>query len=709
MRYSLLLLFTFIVIQLSAQDVALLHDSILPNTKKVDQNPVTLVNKLIEGKTTELEKFNVIFTWVVKNIEYDYTLAESPNGSTILSVNTILKRKKGICIDYAFLMDTLCSLAGITNVSVYGYAKDELFDVYDPLYIDNHAWNAVRIDDQWYVYDATWSVGQYSIKYRKISQFFLNWIDKVRFKTKLKKIRFVLRKSECNKKKIKYKRTFRTHSLGNRILYRLLMLKKIRAKRVFAINRTYDFYLTQPEVFAITHFPNNPYWSLIKNYSIVRDFEADSSYYHLSKFNYQTQVRTGRYCDKCDNYLSLDSLARFQELKKNSAAFNSKNKSISWLCNYEIGNIYFKQSLLESDSATRIHLIDTTLFYFSNAKSDLNQCMKNVGKESYFQKNKNKKKLTILTEENKAHTKTNTLILNASANRVRKIKSIRNSNKVLQSKLRVKKVNIIHAGKKHIIISNKPKAGDKVAVIQAKLERSCEKTDSLNQLIHTTTNDYDQKLNIATNQIWRHLNDTSSLGYYFYTGGKARYRRLLDNYKKPIVELRRELNKYEKIHTSKIQDSIIVLSDSCVLLYKKYTKTLKKRNDQLFKSVKLLSELVKENVITKDSLFNFSRTTSSIIQEDICWIIKNEPIYNAYIFGLNFLIRNEKDVLLCIKYENGCERSRFKIISKIVTDRKIRLMTIPKHNFKFLIRERSKVRKSKSEFLANLRAERKNK
>lgn len=709
MRYSLILLFVLFVFQLSAQNVAMLNDSILPNTRKVDKNPVTLVSKLIEGKNTELEKFNVIFTWVVKNIKYDHFRAASPNGATINSVNYILARKKGICIDYAFLMDTLCSLAGIANVSVYGYAKDELFDIYDPLYIDNHAWNAVRIDDEWYVYDATWSVGQYAIKFNKINQLFIDWINTIYTKTKLKKKRFVLKRSECNKKKIKYTRTYRTHSLGNQILYRLLTLKKIRAKRVFEINQTYDFYLTQPEVFAITHFPNNPYWSLIKNYSVIRDFEADSSYYYLTKFNYQTQVRTGRTCDQCDNYLLLDSLARFKELKKNNASFNSKNKSVSWLCNYQIGNIYFKQSLLESDSATRIQLIDTTIFYFTNAKSDLNDCMKNVGKESFFQKNKNKKKLNMLISENKIHAKTNLQVLNASARKVRKIKGIRNSTNALNSKLRLKKINILYAGKKHIIISKKPKTDEKIAIIQSKLEHSIAQTDSLNQLIQFNTTNYDQKLNIATDEIWVHLRDTSSLEYYFNKGGNARYMRLLDNYKRPIVDLRRELNKYEKIYISRIRDSIIISTDSCILLYKKYVTALKRRNNQLLKSIKLLSELVKESVIPKDSLRSFTETNSLIIQEDICWIRKNAPIYEAYVYGLSALIRKERKVVASIKYENKCERYRFKIISKIVTARKIRLIQIPKHNYKFLIRERSKVNKSKSDFLASLRAARKNK
>jgi transglutaminase/protease-like cytokinesis protein 3 len=151
----------------------------LPEYSKADidvggaiaKNPGTLARRLTEGKSSEKEKFDAIFAWVATNIRYDFASYFSSGGSGMPRVKMILKYRSGICIDYAHLMDTLCNLSGITNVSVYGYAKDEIFDVNDSLYLDNHAWNAVKLDGLWYVYDVTWASGQPEYRFTKFSNF----------------------------------------------------------------------------------------------------------------------------------------------------------------------------------------------------------------------------------------------------------------------------------------------------------------------------------------------------------------------------------------------------------------------------------------------------------------------------------------------------------------------------------------------------------
>ena len=82
-------------------------------------------------------------------------------------------------------MDSLCQLAGITNVTVFGYAKDRFYDIKDSIYGHNHAWNAVKLDDLWYVYDVTWSNSVSEYRYTKKGLLIIKLLNK--FPEKFKK------------------------------------------------------------------------------------------------------------------------------------------------------------------------------------------------------------------------------------------------------------------------------------------------------------------------------------------------------------------------------------------------------------------------------------------------------------------------------------------------------------------------------------------
>jgi hypothetical protein len=49
----------------------------------------------------------------------------------------------------------MCELAGVTSEPVNGYAKG-LSETTLPIEVPNHSWNAVRIEGNWYLLDATW-------------------------------------------------------------------------------------------------------------------------------------------------------------------------------------------------------------------------------------------------------------------------------------------------------------------------------------------------------------------------------------------------------------------------------------------------------------------------------------------------------------------------------------------------------------------------
>src|SRR4051812_35328376 len=77
----------------------------------------------------------------------------------------------------------------IKNVLVPGYAKDHLDDVHDSAFIDNHAWNAVKLDGLWYLYDVTWSTGIPTFTMNRFNRWKSKLQRNFQIKYKQKKIR----------------------------------------------------------------------------------------------------------------------------------------------------------------------------------------------------------------------------------------------------------------------------------------------------------------------------------------------------------------------------------------------------------------------------------------------------------------------------------------------------------------------------------------
>jgi hypothetical protein len=140
------------------------------------ENLKTLADKLTIPLSTELEKFRAIYFWISHNIENDYeyyvqnkkmreklnndaeALQEWNRKFRIQVFDKLLKEHKTVCTGYAYLMKTLAYHAGLTAVIVDGYGRTAQSNIGGPGYA-NHSWNAMKINGQWYLCDATWSSG----------------------------------------------------------------------------------------------------------------------------------------------------------------------------------------------------------------------------------------------------------------------------------------------------------------------------------------------------------------------------------------------------------------------------------------------------------------------------------------------------------------------------------------------------------------------
>lgn len=102
------------------------------------------------------DKMRGIFVWIINN--FTYVIPDLDNlkltDTTDDKVTKALTTRKGICENYAAVLNEVCNKMGIRSYFVTGYTK--LADKVNTL---PHAWCVTEINNKWYVYDPTWASG----------------------------------------------------------------------------------------------------------------------------------------------------------------------------------------------------------------------------------------------------------------------------------------------------------------------------------------------------------------------------------------------------------------------------------------------------------------------------------------------------------------------------------------------------------------------
>ena len=147
-------------------------------------------SKLTTGLNSDLEKTRAIFVWITHNVKYDCRkkrLGQISSGFTFSTeeervqkliawenrqAKRTLRIKKGICGDYALLFKKMCDAAGVSSQVVTGYAKNEKEQIRKKSREPNHAWNAIQVNGEWCLVDATWESGYSIDNCRKFRQEF---------------------------------------------------------------------------------------------------------------------------------------------------------------------------------------------------------------------------------------------------------------------------------------------------------------------------------------------------------------------------------------------------------------------------------------------------------------------------------------------------------------------------------------------------------
>lgn len=118
----------------------------------------TLAKYLKEGTKTDLDRARAIYVWLTQNISYDakgYNSASYGDGSS----EAVLKNRIAVCEGFTNLFLSLGKEMGLEIEKVVGYAKGYGFSSTRSFRRENHAWNRIKIDGNWRIFDATWGEG----------------------------------------------------------------------------------------------------------------------------------------------------------------------------------------------------------------------------------------------------------------------------------------------------------------------------------------------------------------------------------------------------------------------------------------------------------------------------------------------------------------------------------------------------------------------
>ena len=99
----------------------------------------------IAAEKSAYKKEKRIHDYLVKHVAYGYPEGVDSEDSTAYNAYGALVEGKAVCNGYAQAMKLLCDLAGVECSMIMGKADGE-----------NHAWNLIRLDDEWYHVDVTW-------------------------------------------------------------------------------------------------------------------------------------------------------------------------------------------------------------------------------------------------------------------------------------------------------------------------------------------------------------------------------------------------------------------------------------------------------------------------------------------------------------------------------------------------------------------------
>jgi len=111
-----------------------------------------VLNNQISEEMSAIEKEKAIYDWLSANCEYDHRHYNVPNNAPRYSYEPYgaIVEGEAVCLGFATAFQLFMDVLDIECITVVGGAFQSRED---------HAWNMVKIDGEWYCVDPTWDAG----------------------------------------------------------------------------------------------------------------------------------------------------------------------------------------------------------------------------------------------------------------------------------------------------------------------------------------------------------------------------------------------------------------------------------------------------------------------------------------------------------------------------------------------------------------------
>jgi hypothetical protein len=137
-------------------DFASIDKKALAMPESAASGPEAMAAYFMAALPTDVERTRAAFVWIATHIDYETNrLGKQEHYKKEKElVDRVLRKRKGLCGEYAALFKALCTAMDIPVETVVGYTR-----TLGKLDTVPHAWNAVMLDSAWYLVDATWGAG----------------------------------------------------------------------------------------------------------------------------------------------------------------------------------------------------------------------------------------------------------------------------------------------------------------------------------------------------------------------------------------------------------------------------------------------------------------------------------------------------------------------------------------------------------------------
>ncbi|MBA2249906.1 MAG: hypothetical protein H0W12_06900 [Chitinophagaceae bacterium] len=141
-----------------SQDQNLHQAAVLITAKPVSQATTTdeIAAYIKANYHSETQKVRAIYAWVITHIRYDTDSANAINmgEDQQAKITVALKRRRGVCENFAAIFNDICFRSGITSFVINGYTNQG-----GTIDKTGHSWCAVRVEQVWGLCDPTWDQG----------------------------------------------------------------------------------------------------------------------------------------------------------------------------------------------------------------------------------------------------------------------------------------------------------------------------------------------------------------------------------------------------------------------------------------------------------------------------------------------------------------------------------------------------------------------